>query len=211
MEHFRSPTDSAKEEAFRLNTSNEFKYLFKVQPNRVVQVTLAKNWSNIGSVLTNYKIKFSGLIPKNSIDLCQLSSKPLRIEVSSFLRNEDCEAQVQWKHHIQPLKPSENQIESVKQSFGLLSPIYQVVLTYNFHQAKTDEICCEVPLLSHLLYENEYQSIFWMIFEQQSKRFMLAGDSFPVHYKVNYTIIQLIMKILNIFSVFSVRSFIRKR
>jgi len=102
----------------------------------VVQLTLAKNWSNIGQVLTNYKVKFRGLYPKNSSEIIQLSSRPLRIEIASYLRNEECEAAVHWKHHIQPLRPAENQIENVKQSFGLLKPIFQIVLTYNFHQVR---------------------------------------------------------------------------
>lgn len=101
-----------------------------------MQLCIAKNWSNIGSVITNYKVKFSGLYPKNSGELCCLSSRPYRIEIGSYLRNEECELAVHWKHHIQPLKPSEFQIENVKQSFSLLKPIFQIVLTYNFHQVK---------------------------------------------------------------------------
>lgn len=45
-------------------------------------------------------------------------------------------------------------------------------------------MCCEVPLLSHHLYENEYQSVFWMIFEANTKRYIISGDAFPVIYKV---------------------------
>ena len=80
-------------------------------------------------------------------------------------------------------RPSEFQIDMVRPSVGSIKPIYQILLTYTFHQTKTDEICCEVPLLSHNLYENEYQTAFWMLFEANSKRFLLAGDCFPVLYK----------------------------
>lgn len=83
------------------------------------------------------------------------------------------------------LRPSEHQIELIKQNIGVIKPIYQIVLTYNFHQTKTDDVCCEVPLLSHHLYENEFLSMFWMIFEANTKRFIVAGDAFPVLYKVN--------------------------
>ena len=100
----------------------------------MVQLSIAKNWSNIGQVHTNYKVKFSGLYPKNSSEICCLSSRPFRLEVGSYLRNEDCEVSISWKHHIQPLKPSESLVENVKQSLGLLKPIFQIVLTYNFHQ-----------------------------------------------------------------------------
>ena len=40
-----------------------------------------------------------------------------------------------------------------------------------------------MPLLSQHLYENEYQSIFWMLHEAGSRRLLLAGDAFPLQYK----------------------------
>ena len=45
-----------------------------------------------------------------------------------------------------------------------------------------------MPLLSHHLYENEYQSMFWMLFEAGTKRFVVAGDAFPLIYKYASTI-----------------------
>lgn len=60
-----------------------------------------------------------------------------------------------------------------------------MILTYTFHQTKSAEVGCEVPLLSNYLYENEYQSIFWMLFETSTKRFIVCGDAFPLKYKVS--------------------------
>ena len=71
----------------------------------------------------------------------------------------------------------------VRPSLGLIKPIYQIVLSYSFHQNKTNDVCCECPLLSHNLYDNEYQCAFWMLFEANTKQFMLAGDCFPILYK----------------------------
>lgn len=128
LEHFRSQTDSAKEEAFRLNSKNDLKCVFKVnvsflkmkqkqififffikfafllKSNKILQVTLAKNWSNIGHITADYTIKFSGLYPKNAGEIHCLSSQPLPLEIGSYLRDEDCDPTVSWKHHIQPLK-----------------------------------------------------------------------------------------------------------
>ena len=44
-----------------------------------------------------------------------------------------------------------------------------------------------MPLLSDYLYENDYQSVFWSIFESNTKRHMVSGDVFPVLYKVKMT------------------------
>ena len=105
---------------------------------------MAKNWSNIGHATADYTIKFSGLCPKSSSGIHCFSSQPLPLEVGSLLRDENCEPSIHWKHHIQPLKPTEHVIESVEPSFGLIKPVYQLVLTYEFQQKKTGEVCCEV-------------------------------------------------------------------
>ena len=125
--HFRSQIDEAKEEAYRLNTISEIKSIFKVnvkklfyvhifyvnieiifllfeKSNKIVQVAIAKNWSNIGQALVDYDIKFYGLYPKNASEINCLSSCPLPLEISSLLRDEICDPNISWKHHIQPLK-----------------------------------------------------------------------------------------------------------
>ena len=66
-----------------------------------------------------------------------LSNQPYRIDVGSFLRNEDCDPSVKYTHMIQPLRPSDHQVELVKPSFGQIKPIYQIVLTYNFHMVSS--------------------------------------------------------------------------
>ena len=40
------------------------------------------------------------------------------------------------------------------------------------------------------LYENEYQSMFWMLYEASTKRFIVAGDAFPIIYKVGLSFIK---------------------
>lgn len=45
-----------------------------------------------------------------------------------------------------------------------------------------------MPLLSHCLYESEYQSAFWSIYESVGKKKVLSGDAFPQHYKYSRTL-----------------------
>jgi len=116
-----------------------------------------------------------------------VSGEPLALEVGSWLRDEDCDPAVSWRHLVQPLRPSEFVVETVMASYGLIRPVYQIVLTYEFQVKRSGEVCCEVPLLSHHLYESEYQSVFWMLFEASTKRFVIAGDAFPIIYKVSLT------------------------
>lgn len=189
LENFRTANESAREEAHRLNTTNEFKYLLKLNSNKIAQISIAKNWSNIGQITASYTIKLRGLYPRNLNEMTVFSNQPYRIDVGAWLRNEDCDPSVKYTHMIQPLRTSEpHQIELIKPSMGHIKPIYQIVLTYSFHQIKSGEVCFEAPLLSHFLYENEYQSVFWMLFEANTKRYMLSGDAFPYHYKYSRSI-----------------------
>ena len=56
--------------------------------------------------------------------------------------------------------------------------MYQLVLTYNFSKAKKGEVRPVAPYLSDLLYESEYESQLWMLFDC-NKQLIICGDAYP--------------------------------
>lgn len=56
--------------------------------------------------------------------------------------------------------------------------IYELLLVYNFHLNKSTEVSPNSPLLSDVLYESEFESQLWMIYDC-NKQFMGCGDSYP--------------------------------
>ncbi len=64
--------------------------------------------------------------------------------------------------------------------------IYQLVLTYNFHINKTTEVTIISPLLSEYLYESDFESQIWMLYDSNNK-YIMTGDAYPE--KVNKIII----------------------
>ena len=56
--------------------------------------------------------------------------------------------------------------------------IYAQELTYNFSQSKAGEVVPDLSFFSDLLYESEYESQLWMLFDA-NKQLMCTGDAFP--------------------------------
>lgn len=56
--------------------------------------------------------------------------------------------------------------------------IYQLLLTYQFHLRNSTEITIMSPWVSNYLYESDYESQLWMIFDH-NKKLMVVGDAFP--------------------------------
>ena len=73
--------------------------------------------------------------------------------------------------YIGPLNSSRDMIPRNK-------VIYELVLTYHFHLTKTTDVTISNPILCNYLYESDYESQLWMIFDN-NKRHIATGDAYP--------------------------------
>jgi len=65
-------------------------------------------------------------------------------------------------------------------------PIYQLNLSYTFSLSKSTEAHATCGLFGELLYECEYESQLWMLFDS-NKQYITAGDAYSSRVRIfNY-------------------------
>ncbi|GAB1601221.1 tripeptidyl-peptidase 2-like [Argonauta hians] len=179
-----------------LSDQGEFVQSFPVLDGNILEVCLAKWWANLGEVTLDYSITFRGISVDSKQIVMHAADGIARCNVKATLRHEEICPTVCLKTLAQPLRPAEHKLRSLNGPRDLLPEgrqIYAVELTYNFHLSKGEEVTPDCSLLSDLLYESEYESQLWMLFDS-NKHFICAGDAYPTRYSVklekgDYTIL----------------------
>jgi len=96
-------------------------------------------------------------------------------------------------------RPNESKIVPLR-ARDIIPPsrqIYELQLTYTFHSAKATEVTPNAALLSDLLYESEYESQMWIIYDS-NKQLICCGDAYPSKvssFNLNYKKLQILLKI----------------
>ncbi|KAJ4440491.1 hypothetical protein ANN_08632 [Periplaneta americana] len=166
-----------------INSQSEVVHGFPVRGRLVLEVVVAKYWANLGEVTLDYSIAFHGVKPESPNITMQGADGILSIEIRSGLRNEELAPVVTLKNTVQVLRPGESKVSPLS-ARDIIPPsrqIYELQLTYSFHIAKTTEITPNSPILSDLLYESEFESQLWMLFDS-NKQLLATGDAYPCKY-----------------------------
>lgn len=158
---------------------------FKVIGGHTIEVVIAKYWANIGEMNMDYVIEFRGLKTDFGSCLTFHGAEGMQSVTLTSLRREDVCPNVTFKYSEPVLRPSESRISPLS-SRDLLPParqIYQLVNTYTFLITKATEVSPIVALLCDMLYESEYESQIWMLYNS-CKQLMAVGDAYPTKYSV---------------------------
>eukprot|EP00058_Branchiostoma_floridae_P017807 XP_002603296.1 hypothetical protein BRAFLDRAFT_119705 [Branchiostoma floridae] len=179
---------------FNLTELGEVSYTCPVLEGVTVEVCLARWWASLGEVNVNYNVTFHGLQPSVTTLNLHAADGITRVDVKSPLKHEDVQPSIKLEHGVCPIRPSEFKIRPLGDRDVLPPnrPSYELVLTYNYHQTKTCEVMPHCPTLCDLLYESDYDSQLWMLFDS-NKQLMGSGDAYPHQYnfkleKGDYTI-----------------------
>ncbi|XP_058803991.1 tripeptidyl-peptidase 2 isoform X2 [Phymastichus coffea] len=156
---------------------------FSLQGGLILEVAIAKYWANLGDILIDYTMEFHGIRLING-DLTMQSGDGIhRLELRSSLRNEEITPNILLKNFVQVLRPIDSKIKPlrIRDVIPPARQILELLLTYTFHIMKTTEIMPNATLISELLYENEYESQLWMIYNS-NKQLIHCGDAYPTKY-----------------------------
>ncbi|XP_044020581.1 tripeptidyl-peptidase 2 isoform X2 [Aphidius gifuensis] len=158
---------------------------FNVEGGLILEIVIAKYWANIGDINIDYSIEFHGINVINGNFIMQSGDGIHKLELRSSLRNEDIVPSITMKNLVQILRPIDNKLLPLGKR-DIIPParqIYELQLTYTFHLTKTCEITPNISLLSDLLYESEYESQLWMLYDT-NKHLIHCGDAFPHKYTI---------------------------
>lgn len=159
--------------------SNEFQAHFAVEENVVLEFVLAKYWSSFANINLSYKLQFHGVSPQTK-SLAMYHGMGLQsVTLKPGIKNEEILPAVSLKHVITVLKPNEGKIIALtdRDVIPPQRPIYQLNLSYTFSLSKSSEAHATCGLFGELLYECEYESQLWMIFDS-NKQYITAGDAY---------------------------------
>ncbi|CAG9800674.1 unnamed protein product [Chironomus riparius] len=150
---------------------------FKCVGGNIVEICIAKYWSNFGEVPLQYKVKFHGF-KSNNAHIMHSANGIHRIDVTSLL-TEECQPAISLKHSVMVLKPTDTKISTLTKRDVIPNQrqIFQNVLTYNLHLSKAQELSLHAPLFNCILYESEFESQFWMLFDT-NKMLIQSGDAY---------------------------------
>ncbi|KAL4219860.1 tripeptidyl-peptidase II Tpp2 [Mactra antiquata] len=174
------------EKFVNISDQGETMHAFPVVGDRTVELCIAKWWANIGDVTLDYSITFHGVSCSSNTVVMHGGEGVTRFELRSTLKTEDISPCVTFKTVTQPLRPVENKIKCLMGPRDQLPEgrqIYGLELKYTFNVAKTSEVTPDLSLLSDLLYESEYESQLWMLFDS-NKQLLGTGDAYPHQYNV---------------------------
>lgn len=128
------------EKMIRLSPHSTFQCYFNVQEKLTLELCLARWWSSLTLIETNYSIEFHSILPSPSHSLHLRSSQSYqRFILQNLLRNthEDIEGLplVNWKAFVQTLRPNKDeskiQILSKRDCLSQQRQIYQLILVFN--------------------------------------------------------------------------------
>ncbi|EDW08466.2 tripeptidyl-peptidase 2 [Drosophila mojavensis] len=152
---------------------------FRVKANKILELCIAKYWSNHGQSHLKYSLEFHGVTALNPNAYVMHAGRGIHKLELDALVSEEVQPSLQLKTAAVVLKPSEAKISPLSATRDVIPEgrqIYQNMLVYNLNVNKAADVALYAPLFNDLLYEAEFESQMWMLFDV-NKTLLATGDA----------------------------------
>ncbi|KAK3008490.1 hypothetical protein RJ639_015101 [Escallonia herrerae] len=161
------------------------RFAFQVEAGRTMELAIAQFWSSgIGShetTIVDVEIAFHGISINKKEVVLDGSEAPVRIDAQALLSSEKLvPAAILNKIRI-PYRPIDAKMTALSADRDKLPSGKQTLaltLTYKFKLDDGAEIKPQIPLLNNRIYDNKFESQFYMI-SDSNKRVYAMGDVYP--------------------------------
>jgi tripeptidyl-peptidase-2 len=160
-------------------------FAFPVEGGRTIELVVSQFWSSgIGSLettLVDFEIAFHGIDINKDEVIFDGSEAPVRIDAQTLLSSERLVPTAIINKIRIPYRPTESQLRTLSADRDKLPSGKQTLaltLTYKFKLEDGAEVTPQVPLLNNRIYDNKFESQFYMI-SDANKRVYATGDVYP--------------------------------
>ncbi|XP_004536799.1 tripeptidyl-peptidase 2 isoform X2 [Ceratitis capitata] len=162
-----------------VNSENEATLHFLCEGDIILELCIAKYWSNYGTTHIKYSLEFHGIQAINTNPYMMQAARGIHKLDFVALKSEDLQPQIQLKTAAVVLRPTEAKITPLSATRDVIPDgrqIYQILFTYTLQVPKLQEVAVYAPLFNSLLYESEFESQLWMMFDS-NKAMACCGDA----------------------------------
>ncbi|KAL3524283.1 hypothetical protein ACH5RR_017117 [Cinchona calisaya] len=160
-------------------------FAFQVEGGHTMELAVAQFWSSgIGSherTIVDFEIAFHGINTNKGEVLLDGSDAPVRIDVQGLLASEKLVPAAMLNKIRVPYRPIDAKFSALSTDRDKLpsgKQILALILTYKFKLEDASEIKPQIPLLNNRIYDNKFESQFYMILDS-NKRVYAMGDVYP--------------------------------
>ncbi|KAG9146521.1 hypothetical protein Leryth_023879 [Lithospermum erythrorhizon] len=165
-------------------------FAFPVEGGRTMELAIAQFWSSgIGSHETttvDFEFGFHGISVNKDEAVLYGSEAPLRIDAEALLSSEKLVPAAILNKARFPYRPVDAKLSTLSADRDRLpsgEQILALILTYKFKIEDGAEIKPQIPLLNNRIYDNKFESQFYMI-SDVNKRVYGMGDVYPEYVKL---------------------------
>lgn len=170
---------------FSVSQEQITQHAFRCIGDTVLEVCIAKFWSTAGEAQLEASIEFRGIYTGAAaalaapVNVMHAAQGVHRIDFAGLTAADEAQPAVQLKSAVMVLRPNDSKITVLTDRDTVPDGrhIYQNMLQYTLHLNKSAEVSVHAPFFSDVLYESEFESQLWHVYDA-NKSMVMCGDAY---------------------------------